>query len=46
MRRYEPEDPLEPPGVVGVGFGREAGLGEAQPGEPQQRVVPIDALVE
>jgi hypothetical protein len=31
---------------VGVDLGGRAHLGEAEPGEPKQRLVPVDALLE
>ena len=47
MRRNESKDPLKPTRVVGVRLGREAGLREAEPGEPQAgSSSPSDALVE
>jgi hypothetical protein len=37
---------LELAGRLGVDFGGRAHLGEAKPGEPQQRLIPVDALLE
>jgi hypothetical protein len=44
--RHEPEDPFESTRVVGIRLGGQTGLHEAEPGEPQQRVIAMDTLIE
>ena len=46
MGRHEPQDMLELIWRVGVDLGGRAHLGEAEPGEPEQRLIPVDALLE
>src|SRR5262249_11086855 len=46
MGGHELQDVLELVGRVGVHLGGHAHLGEAEPGELEQRIVPIDALLE
>jgi hypothetical protein len=46
MGRYEPQDMLELIWRFGVDLGACAHLGEAEPGEPEQRLIAADALLE
>jgi hypothetical protein len=46
MRGHELQDVLEVIRCVGVHLGGHAHLGEAEPGEPEQRIVPVDAPLE
>ena len=46
MGRHEPQDMLELIWRVGIDLGGRAHLGEAEPGEPEQRLIPVDALLE
>jgi hypothetical protein len=46
MGRHEPQDMLELIWRVGIDFGGRAHLSEAESGEPEQRLIPVDALLE
>ncbi len=46
MGGHELQDIVELLRRVGVHLGGRAHLGEAEPGEPEQRIVPVDALLE
>jgi hypothetical protein len=46
VRGHEPQHVLELAGRVGVEFGGQAGLGEAEPGQLEQRIVPGHAPLE